>query len=194
MAIEFLATMRSSIFEGKIFAHFFIGGDQHRGFDFSSATAQEINEYLTIGPTADWVELIDRPTQDFVLGNGRDINYLLVDKQLKYSDTDAERYARYVEQLLSPNAVERSSTISVDFDPAYQTVAFHRLLRIRDGEETDILDPSRFGLFRIETDREKLIYNGTLQLSYLIPDVRVGDVLDYSLQSAVETLRSDHIT
>lgn len=45
---------------------------------------------------------------------------------------------------------------------------------------TDILDHSLFDVYRAETDREMLIYNGDLQLSYLIPDVRIGDTLDYA--------------
>lgn len=147
---------------------------------FSSATAQEISQYVTMTPASGWVDAIKRPVRNFALGGAREKNYLLVDKQYKYGKSDTQRYNHYVDELLTPNAVENNSTITVDFDPAYETVIFHQLHRTREGVETDIFDMSRFDLYRAETDRDKLIYNGTLQLSYLIPDVRVGDILDYS--------------
>ncbi|MEM5518923.1 DUF3857 domain-containing protein [Henriciella sp. AS95] len=147
---------------------------------FSSAKAQGIDDFLTTGPSADWVKQLERPEQDLEKSGEREVNYILVDRQSRYSQASTERYVRYVEQLLTPNAVEANSTITVNFDPAYQTVSFHHLTRVRDGESANILDPSLFDLYRVETDREKLIYNGSLQLSYLIPDVRVDDILDYS--------------
>lgn len=129
---------------------------------------------------AEWVDAIKRPVRTFELGGDREINYLLVNRQYKFEKADTERYYHYVDELLTPNAVEKNSTITVNFDPAYQTVIFHQLHRIRKGVEVDIFDMSRLDLYRVETERDKLIYNGTLQLSYLIPDVRVGDILDYS--------------
>lgn len=147
---------------------------------FSSATAQDVDEYLKIGSAGDWVAPIERPTEDFKLGQGLEINYLLVDKQTRHYQTEQEYFTHYANHLLTPNAITENSAISVNFDPEYQTVTFHHLSRIRDGQKTDILDKSRFDLFRTETDREKLIYNGTLQLSYLTPDIRTGDILDYA--------------
>lgn len=147
---------------------------------YSTAFGQEVEQYVKFGPAPDWVEVVERPTLDSRQANGSGVNYLLVDRQRKYSNQSADHFVHYVDQLITPSAVEENSTVSVEFDPAYETVTFHRLLKIRDGTGTDILDPSRFELYRVESDREKLIYNGTLQLSYVIPDVRTGDILDYS--------------
>lgn len=147
---------------------------------FTSAAAQDVDKYLTFGPAADWITPIERLPQDFELGQGREINYLLVDKQSRHFGTEQERYAHFADHLISPQAVADHSAVSVNFDPAFQTITFHHLHRIRDGEKADILEKARFDLFRTETDREKLIYNGTLQLSYLTPDIRAGDILDYA--------------
>lgn len=146
----------------------------------SSVSAQNIDDYLTVSPTPNWVTPQTRPQTAFALAENRGVNYLLVDKQYRQSRDTSERFVHYVDELLSPEAVENNATITIDFDPAYQSVDFHYMRRIRDGVATDILDPSLFDVYRIETQRDLLIYNGTLQLAYLIPDVRVGDLLDYA--------------
>lgn len=144
------------------------------------AWAQDIARYLTIEAPAPWINRIDRLDAEFPLGKDREINYLLVDNQIRYSESDTQLFLHYADKLLTPNAVEENSSLSITFDPSYQVISFHHLHRIRDGEVVDILDPSLFDIYRAETDREKLIYNGELVLAYLIPDVRAGDTLDYS--------------
>lgn len=144
-----------------------------------AAAAQDIDRYLKTKPPATWVEESERPELD-ATAVPRDIDYLLVDRQINHTPDDAHRYYRYVEALGTPNGVENNSAITIDFDPAYQSVTVHHLVRIRKGEATDILDPNRFELYRVETQRDRLIYDGSLQFSYVIPDVRVGDVLDYA--------------
>ncbi|MDA7965795.1 DUF3857 domain-containing transglutaminase family protein [Ruegeria sp.] len=149
-------------------------------FCLSFASAQEITRYLTIEPPAPWVNPVDRPKAEFPLAQDREISHLLVDNQIRYGEADTNLFLHYAEQLLTPGAVEENSSLSITFDPSYQVVSFHHLHRVRDGVVTDILDPSLFDMYRAEVDREKLIYNGELVLAYLVPDVRVGDILDYS--------------
>ncbi|WP_170431753.1 DUF3857 domain-containing transglutaminase family protein [Ruegeria arenilitoris] len=144
------------------------------------ASAQEVSRYLTIEPAAHWVNQVDRLNVAFPLGKDREINYLLVDNQIRFGETDTEVFLHYAEQLLTPSAVEDNSSLSITFDPSYQTISFHHLHRVRNGVVTDILDPSLFDMYRAEVERDKLIYNGEMVLAYLVPDVRVGDILDYS--------------
>ncbi|MEL6642800.1 MAG: DUF3857 domain-containing protein [Pseudomonadota bacterium] len=144
-----------------------------------AATAQNIDRFLTVGSPAHWVDTAERPQVDLSTVR-RDIDYLFVDRQVNHGAEEAHRYFRYVEALGTPTGVENNSAITIDFDPAYQTVTVHHLVRIRNGVPTDILDRQAFELYRVETERDRLIYDGSLQLSYLIRDVRVGDVLDYA--------------
>ncbi len=57
---------------------------------------------------------------------------------------------------------------------------FHTIRVLRGAEMRDLLSDAAFDLYRAETERDRLIYNGTLELSYILPDLRVGDVVDYS--------------
>ncbi|MEO0655296.1 MAG: DUF3857 domain-containing protein, partial [Pseudomonadota bacterium] len=144
-----------------------------------AAVAQSIEEYLSFEAPAAWVAQVERPEVS-TAREVRDIDYLLVDRQTRHTPQDTDQYFRYVEALGTKNGVEENSAITIDFDPAYQTVTMHHLVRIRDGAATDVLNRGRFDIYRTETRREHLIYDGRMQLSYLIPDVRVDDVLDYA--------------
>jgi len=73
-----------------------------------------------------------------------------------------------------------AADFSIRFDPAFERVVLHSIGIWRDGVRRDILDLSQMDMFRSETDREQLIYNGEMELSYILPDIRVGDVLDYA--------------
>lgn len=110
----------------------------------------------------------------------RDISYLLVDRQLQVLKNFKQRYTRNIEILNTSNGVESNSTVEIIFDPSYQTVSFHDISLIRNGQRLNRLIGSDLRIFRQETDRDKLIYNENLQVSLIIFDVRIGDILDYS--------------
>ncbi len=82
--------------------------------------------------------------------------------------------------MKTSDGVQDKSNFTISFDPDYQSVKIHNLDLIREGKRLNRLDLSEFDIYRTETDRDKLLYNGTLQTALIIPDVRVGDILDYS--------------
>lgn len=150
-------------------------------FGQNPVLAQDINKYVSISDPAEWVEKHTAPTSEFVLGQDEEFQYLLFDRQVKLSAKDTNLYLHYVDRFQSPKAVEDHATVKFSFDPEYQTIQFHHIQLIRGDETRDILDLSAFEIYRYETERDKLIYNGSLEIAYLIPDVRVGDKLDYSV-------------
>jgi hypothetical protein len=148
-------------------------------FSFPAAS-QDINKYVSVSPPATWIDKHIAPKAEFILGKDDETNYLLVDQQNRFSRSQQEYYRHYADKLRSPNSVEDNSAIKISFDPAYQIVKIHHIRRIRGDDVKDILNLSEFDIYRMETDRDKLIYNGNLQISYVVPDVRVGDTLDYA--------------
>lgn len=143
--------------------------------------AQNISDHATIADAPPWVQPAQADRSSFQLGHDDAVEYLLSDRQVFFEEAQSHYYLRNVKRLNTSAAVEENSIVSVDFDPAYERVIFHSLRLWRGDEAIDLLDLSGFDLYRVETDRDRLIYNGTLQLSYLLPDLRVGDVVDYSV-------------
>ncbi len=145
-----------------------------------SAFSQEIEKYVFIGPADRWVE--QQKVQDVIVADSDKLNisYQLVDRQNRISKKTTDQYIRTRYTLNNTRGVEKNSTVEIDFDPEYQTVKIHEISITRDGKKSSRLNFSDLQLYRLETDREKLLYNGTLQVALVIPDVRVGDVLDFS--------------
>ena len=148
-----------------------------------TAMGQNINEYVTTGSPDSWVNVQKIPSQDNGKSSDRATEYLLVDRQYKFLKENRSIYVRIAEKLETPTGVEDNSTIEISFDPLYQKIKIHQFNLIRNGTVFDRLDLSKVDLYRKETDRDKLIYNGDLQLSYVIPDVQVGDIIDYAYTS-----------
>ena len=146
----------------------------------SPAISQNITDYAEVRPAASWVVLNDIPDTAFDFGEAITEQFLLADQQLRVSPTTTAFYRRFATRLPSASAVEENSTITVNFDPAYQRVIFHSVKLRRDDTVIDLLDLADFDIYRKETDRDRLIYNGDLQMAYVVPGVRTGDVLDYA--------------
>ena len=144
------------------------------------ASAQDIQKYAKVSAPGNWVK-VNIPSSD-VPEKAVDMDsfYPLVDWQYRITEKDREFYGRFVEKLNTAKGVEDNSTVTISFDPEYQTITLHHLHIIRDGKIIDRLELSEFYIYRAETDRDKLIYNGDLELAYILPDVRPGDTLDYA--------------
>ncbi|MEP1230815.1 MAG: DUF3857 domain-containing protein, partial [Litorimonas sp.] len=144
------------------------------------AYAQNIDDYLSVSPIESWVEAQTIPDSPFALSEDQKLSYKLLSYQTKISKSDRRSYRRLVMDLQNASAVEDEGTITIDFDPSYKKVKIHHIRVINSDGERDVLKLTGGELFRTETDRDKLLYDGTLQFSFAIKGLRVGDRLDYA--------------
>lgn len=144
------------------------------------ALAQNVKDHVSIAEKPNWVYPVERQTGEFALADGLNVGWRIVSYQMKADPEDNQYYRHFAMELNTPAAVEEQGLISVKFDPAYQSIIFHELTIIRGTESQSILELDGFDLFRVETDRDKLIYNGDLQLNFAIRDLRVGDIVEYA--------------
>jgi hypothetical protein len=144
------------------------------------ANAQSTRDYVKIAPPPSWAKIQDVPLGDTQLKPEGSTFYRLVDWQQRISTSRNDRYRHNAIELKTADAVQDNSNFKISFDPSYQNVQLHHLNLIRSGKRLDRLKLSDFETYRIETDRDKLLYNGRLQTGIIIPDVQVGDILDYS--------------
>jgi outer membrane protein OmpA-like peptidoglycan-associated protein len=145
-----------------------------------SASSQQVEDYASVTPIPDWVAPAPLDLSPFEMDGSEREQWLLLDWQLHYRDG---RRVLYHHRATRPNTIEatsRHAAVQIPFDPAYAKVELHMLKVHRDGEVRDLLDLSEMDIYRFETDRDRLIYNGELELSHLLPDIRVGDVIEYA--------------
>ncbi|HEV2506366.1 MAG TPA: DUF3857 domain-containing transglutaminase family protein [Mesorhizobium sp.] len=155
----------------SIFIYFF-------GFCQSALAKAEISKT----PAGEWVDWLDLPAANSRFGDqARDgtLN-ILSDYQFKHRADGYEIFDRFAYKILDRVGLENGATITVEFDPATMDVAINRLSIVRDGVVIDRLPQISFDIVRREKDAEKGIFDGWLTAYVNIPDVRVGDVIDYA--------------
>jgi hypothetical protein len=147
-----------------------------------SAAAQSVSDYVRVAPPGDWVIEDDIPETPFDLAEGLQLGYQLISYQSKVTSKaqDKLRYRRFVVDIQTTGGLEDYGTITVTFDPLYQTVDFHDISIWRNGTRIKLLDLEKFDIYRVETDRDKLLYNGDLQIGFSVPGLKVGDRIDYA--------------
>ena len=141
--------------------------------------AKELPSSFRIAAAADWVkpQQVERPDDSYQFSGG--VGYLLVDEQ-KNVAANYSSYRRYVVRILNSKGVESESTITLNYNPAYQTLTFHAVSVLRDGKLIDKLSKEGIDVFRREKDMESQLYDGRFTANIILEDIREGDVLDYS--------------
>jgi hypothetical protein len=134
---------------------------------------------IQCAPVPDWIEhepyLLQMPEAgDAWHANGIDI-------QVDLSGFEFAWHCRTVQRVLTRTGAERAPHFVAEFDPAYQRLQVH-FIRVLRGEEC--IEHARLGAFetfRREANLERLVFNGRLTASLLIPDVRVDDIIEVSI-------------
>lgn len=134
---------------------------------------------VRLAPAADWVIPEPLPELAEVRAGQGGRAIVLLDYQYDLAGR-TERYHHFAFKVLNESGLQSSASVSLDFDPLYQTLTVHALRIIRDGQVIDQLGKARFSLFRRETELDRQMYNGTRTAHFILKDVRVGDIIEYS--------------
>jgi transglutaminase-like putative cysteine protease len=124
-----------------------------------------------------WVRKIDAAAVDL---KNTQLDYLLIDRQLRVEDQTSSLYSHFVMHLGNQAAVDDESHVQIDYSPATQRIVLHSLALRRGGQSIDQLSRARISTLRRERDLERGIIDGELTASIVLEDVRVGDIVDYS--------------
>lgn len=130
--------------------------------------------------TPNWVE---RQSYDVSLLDGLPTGgaaYHLVSHQTKQDAKALERYSRYVIQPNNIDEVEEIAQVSIRFDPTYQKLHFHHLTVTRGDAVQDRLNLSQVRVIHVEDDADELIFNGDVNASIILNDIRPSDIVDYA--------------
>lgn len=132
---------------------------------------------LAIGPVPAWVtEAADADLAAPAAAAKDAQGWLLVDRQVNVAT--GERYYRYVSELRTSEAVQEGSTVTVDYDPAFERLVFHRIEVTRDGNRSSRLSRGAIELLRREPSLEWQMIDGSLTATVVLRDIRPGDRLD----------------
>lgn len=150
-------------------------------------------------PVPDWVDhqpyLSNIPNTDTsCIANG--LCRLLCDVQVNLSDGDVVWHFRTIQRVLTREGAQQVANVVLDFDPGFQRLEVHFVRVVRGGNYIEHAKPETFQLLRRETNLERLVFDGRLTASLLIPDVRVDDIVEVSgtLYGTVPVLNGKYVT
>ena len=155
---------------------------------------------ITTAAVPPWVTPISPDTGTPTADNISDGEfYLLHDRQLKITTDNQAYYYHSAVRIENEAGLERNSTLTVTYDPAYQTLAYHQVQVIRNGKVIDHLDLSKFKDIQREKELEYAIYDGRRTSVYFFEDLRVGDVVElgftlYGMNPALQGLHSNYFS
>lgn len=145
----------------------------------ATAFAADGDGSLRIGPPSPWVDQVPEqslpPASKDADGS---IDYLLLDRQ--ESAARQEYYQREVAEIVTAAGAQEGSTLSVVYDPSFQTLTLHHVRVRRAGEVSSRLSRQAVHLLRRETSLESQMLDGSLTASMLLEDVRPGDRIDWA--------------
>jgi len=143
----------------------------------TAATAAAAAERFSKGaPFPAWVD----PVRELPSTQTRAPAVILVaDTQFHAAATPAVHVHRAV-QVNSHGAIDSVGTFTLEFNPAYEHLDLHVLRIIRDGTALDRLAAATPAFLQRETQLDRSIYTGEVSASFVINDVRMGDVVEYA--------------
>ena len=135
------------------------------------------NKKVSISPLPKWITTIEYDNQNKPENIGGYYYYLL-----DFQDNIIEEsiFRHYAYEMTNSEGIEEMSDISVDFDPKYQSLEFHFVHIIRNGQIINKLKKDEIKVIQRETKLERLLYDGSLTAIINIKDVREGDLLEYA--------------
>lgn len=158
-------------------------------FDLEQPTVSKSDAASILnGPDPAWAELSDlMPVPDDATG----LLYFRRNNVFVHLDTDGQKtYQNQRIKILDPRALDLGN-LSLIWNPDVGSPVVHRLLVHRDDRTIKILEDNEFEILRREDLLEQSILNGYLTAILRIPDLRVGDELEwaFTLPSHDPTLR-----
>lgn len=136
------------------------------------------NEAPTMVPAPAWV--VADAVPDSVPGAGG-LRYELVSDQIDLTGRAARAYRRLSYTVLRAKSLDEAGQISIDYQPQYQTLELNSLEVWRDGKRIDMRNRAHYARLRRESGLEDGLIDGALTLSITLPDLRVGDRVDYGV-------------
>jgi transglutaminase-like putative cysteine protease len=136
------------------------------------------SEQVRRGPAPAWVtpsELLPVPENV-----GGPVFMRRQDVLIRLDDQGQAQYLGYRVKILHSNALELGN-ISIAWNPAAGAPTVHEIKVHRGGEIVDVLAKSSFEILRREDQLEAARLDGTLTAVLRIPDLRVGDELEFGL-------------
>ena len=135
---------------------------------------------VTIAPPGSWLQphSFNLLTSPSLLDSGADEHCLLLERQINAIHN--ETFVHSVGQVLTEAGVQNDATLTINFNPSYQSLTLHWARIWRGGQCLDRLDTNNVKVVQQEQELDESVLNGEKTAILVLDDVRVGDIIDYA--------------
>ncbi len=137
-------------------------------------------QHLQFASEPTWIDTLSIPAETNFNAYDTQSGFYSRLYSLQRNDLLKEEYIKTAVAITNRAGVQQASELYISYDSSYQTVDFHQLKIIRNGQEIDKTQDIDFKLLQQEEQLANSIYTGRITAYYPIEDVRVGDILEYS--------------
>ena len=152
-----------------------------------ACAAAQAAEYR-VGPPPAWVEPVALaalpPPQSDAANVAHGLRYDLIDDQVRLGPGTGGRWHREISEAVTDKGIDALSHHEIAFDPSWETLTLVRLDVIRDGRRISRLREARVKVLQRERGLESRIYDGRKSVVLDVPDVRVGDTVEFAYARA----------
>lgn len=134
---------------------------------------------FSVTPLPGWVDWAE-PAPKSDQRPGQAVAYRLLDRQVNITEKNETQFTRLVTQPLTEAGLHQAAVVEITFNPAFQTLALHKLSLTREGRTIDKLRPEQVRLMQREEDFDNRLYDGIITATIIIDDVRLKDAVDLS--------------
>lgn len=108
------------------------------------------------------------------------VYYLLSDEQVRLEGSDKQVFRHIASRAINDKGLDEVASITIGFDPAYQSLTLHAINVIRKGRVIPKLATATVRVLQREPELEARIFDGRKTANVFLEDVRVGDIVEYA--------------
>ncbi|MFL6695948.1 MAG: DUF3857 domain-containing transglutaminase family protein, partial [Vitreoscilla sp.] len=148
-----------------------------------TAAAASAADYR-IGPAPSWVEPVPFDSAAHPLADAANVafgvRYELIDDQVRLAANTRARFHHVVSEAVTDKGIDDLSHREIEVDPSWESVVISQLDVIRDGQRVSRLRDVQVKVLQRERDLESRIYDGRKMIALDLPDIRVGDIVEFA--------------
>lgn len=124
-----------------------------------------------------WVKPVEY-VDDNILDDHSGYQFLLLERH--HNLIEESCFNHIVVKVLNSQGIQSLSDIRADYDPSYQSLKFHTVRIIRNGEVIEKLNGHTINEYQRETKMDRHLYDGSHTAVINLSDVRINDIIEYS--------------
>ena len=137
-----------------------------------------------IGPAPAWVRPVPFDSAAHPQADAANVaygaRYDLIDDQVRLVANSRARFHHVVSEAITDKGIDDLSHREIEVDPSWETLVISQLDVIRAGRRVSRLRDVQVKVLQRERDLESRIYDGRKMVALDLPDIRVGDIVEFA--------------